>query len=57
MKNYDLLIQAAKAPVRDASLIGKLFTICTQVEGMKLNHIDFVDPNRAPDLRWSSGKI
>ena len=56
MSNYDLLVQAAKATNRDSSEIGRLFTICTQVEGMRLKHIDFMNPNKAADLRYSSSK-
>lgn len=51
---YNQLVTACKAEQRDASLIGMLFTKCTLVEGMKLRHIDFVDPNKATDLKWSN---
>ena len=53
---YNQLVTACKADVRDAELIGRLFTQATMVEGLKLKHIDFIDPNKATDLRWSSGK-
>ena len=56
MNNYDLLVQAAKATKRDSSEIARLFTICTQLEGMKLSPIDFMNPNKKADLRYSSGK-
>ena len=56
MSNYDLLVQAAKATQRDSNEIGRLFTMCTQVEGMKLSAVDFINPNKAADLRYSSGK-
>jgi hypothetical protein len=56
MKNYDLLVKACKATKRDSSEIARLFTICTQLEGMRLKHIDFMNPNKAADLRYSSSK-
>ena len=56
MSNYDLLVQAAKATKRDSNEIARLFTTCVQIEGMKLSPINFMDPSKAADLRYSSGK-
>lgn len=55
MKKYNELVKAAKAEVRDENLIARLFTEC-QIAGMKLSHRDFMDPNKAPDLRYRSSK-
>ena len=50
VKIYNELVEACKAPVRDADLIARLYTMCVCVHGMNLNVRDFQDPNRVPDL-------
>ena len=61
VKIYNELVDACKAPVRDADKIARLYTMCVCVHGMNLNVRDFQDPNKVPDLRkltlkeWAQG--
>lgn len=55
MTTIDKLVAAAKAPKRNASVIAQLFTQC-QMEGEVLNARDYLDPNKAIDLRYSTDK-
>ena len=56
VKIYNELVDACKAPVRDADKIARLYTMCVCVHGMNLNVRDFQDPNRVPDLEKKTWK-
>ena len=56
VKIYNELVEACKAPVRDADLIARLYTMCVCVHGMNLNVRDFQDPNKVPDLEKKTWK-
>jgi len=49
-KVYNQLLEANKEEVRDTTEIARLFTLCTQVYGMKLSLLDFMGPSRPLDL-------
>ena len=56
VKIYNELVEACKAPVRDADKIARLYTMCVCVHGMNLNVRDFQDPNKVPDLEKKTWK-
>ena len=56
VKIYNELVEACKAPVRDADLIARLYTMCVCVHGMNLNVRDFQDHNKVPDLEKKTWK-
>ena len=56
VKIYNELVDACKAPVRDADKIARLYTMCVCVHGMNLNVRDFQDPNKVPDLEKKTWK-